>query len=106
MQVRPNKTVVRGKVRSIRIEPGGLGTEVNLEVLGNESPSHEDDFIRPEEGSMLRLFSSNPSHELRVGDEVRVEARLNAGPTGSRAVLQKLEPVKTLAGARSRPPGS
>ncbi len=94
MQVRPNKTVVRGEVHSIRTEPGGWGTEVALRVLSNESPNPDDDFLRPDEGSILNLFSSAPTPGMQVGDEVRAEARLNAGPTGGRAVLQKFEPVR------------
>lgn len=79
---------------SIRSGPEVPGREVLLHVLRIESPSQEDDFLRPEEGSTLTLFTSNPTHRLRVGDEVRVEARLNAGPTGCRAVHQKFESVR------------
>lgn len=93
MLVKPNKTVVRGEVCSIRPEPGGSGAEIHLRVLRNESPSLEDDFLRPEEGSILKLFTSQPTHEMRVGEIVRADARLNAGPTGGLAVLQKFEKV-------------
>ena len=94
MQVRPNKTVVKGEVCSISPEPGGWGAEVQLRVLKNESPSHDDDFLRPEGGSILKLFTSDLTHEIRVGEIVRAVARLNAGPTGSRTVLQRVEPIK------------
>jgi hypothetical protein len=94
MQVRPNKTVVKGEVCSIRPEPGGWGAEIDLRVLRNESPSQDEDFLRPDEGSILKLFTSELTHGMRVGEIVRAVARLNAGPTGSRAVLQKVEPVK------------
>ena len=93
MQVKPNKTVVQGEVCSIRPEPSGWGAEVHLRVLRNESPSHDDDFLRPEEGSTLKLFTSEATQEMRVGETIRAVARLNAGPTGSRAVLQRFEPI-------------
>ena len=94
MQVRPNKTVVKGEVLSILPEPGGWGAEVQLRVVRNESPSPDDDFLRPEEGSILKVFTSDLAHEIRVGETVRAVARLNAGPTGGRAVLQGVEPIK------------
>jgi hypothetical protein len=85
MQVRPNKTVVKGQVLSILPEPGGFGAEVQLRVLRNESPSPDDDFLRREEGSILKLFTSNATHKMQIGEIVRAMARLNAGPTDSRA---------------------
>ena len=94
MQVKPNKTVVKGEVLSIFPEPGGCGAEVQLRVEKNESPSHDDDFLRPEEGSILKLFASDLTHELRVGKTVRAVARLNAGPSGGRAVLQRVESLE------------
>ena len=72
----------------------GQGTEVELRVERNESPSQDDDFLRPKEGSILKLFTVDLTHEMRVGETVRAVARLNAGPTGSRAVLQRIEPLK------------
>jgi hypothetical protein len=93
MQARPNKTVVKGEVLAILPEPSGWGAEVHLRVLANESPSSDDDFLRPEGGSILKLFTSELAKEMRVGEIVRAEAKLNAGPTGGRAVLQKVEPI-------------
>ena len=92
MHVKPNKTVVRGKVSAIRPEPDGWGAEVHLQVEQNESPDPEADFLRPAEGSILKVFTPEPD-KIRVGQVVRAEACLNAGPTGGRAVLQSVEPV-------------
>jgi hypothetical protein len=94
MHVRPNKTIIRGEVRSIRRAPGGIGTEVNLRVLSNESPDRDDDFLRPEDGSMLNLYSGVPTDSMPVGDVFRVEARYIARPTGGRAVRQKSEAIE------------
>ena len=94
MQVRPNKTVVKGEVLSILPEPGGWGAEVELRVERNESPRQDDDFLRPKEGSILKLFASDLTDDMRVGAIVRAVARLNAGPTGGRAVLQRIEPLE------------
>jgi hypothetical protein len=90
--VQPNKTVVSGRVRAIRPEPDGRGAEVELEVLANESPSAERDFLRPAPGSVLTAFAAEPPSGLRERDLVRVEASLLAGPGGGRAVIESIEP--------------
>ena len=90
MRVKPNRTVVRGRVSSIRKESDGWGAQVELQVLQNESPSPEEDFLRPEEGSTMTAFLPDPA-ELKVGDVVRAAASLNAGPFGGRSVIQSVE---------------
>jgi hypothetical protein len=92
MLVKPNKTVVRGTVRAIRREPDGWGAEVDLEVDRNESPSSDLDFLRPAAGSVLKVFAAEPE-KLHVGDRVRIQASLAAGPFGGRAVIESVEPA-------------
>ena len=89
--VQPNKTVFAGRVRAIRPDPGGRGTEVELEVLANESPSAERDFLRPAPGSVFTAFAADPPAGVRELDLVRVEASLLAGPGGGRAVIESIE---------------
>ena len=93
MRVRPNKTIVRGRVCAIHPEPDGGGAEEEIEVMGNESPRPDDDFLRPQDGSILKAFCSDPN-QVRVGELVRATAHLNASPRVGRAVLQEVEPVK------------
>lgn len=92
--VQPNKTVLAGRVRAIRPDPQG-GAEVELEVLANESPSAEHDFLRPVPGSVLTAFAAEPPPGVRERDLVRVEASLLAGPGGGRPVIESI--------VRSRP---
>ena len=89
MRIKPNRTVVRGRVRAIRPEPDGYGAELELEVLANESPSPDEDFLRPEPGSVLCAFLADPEL-VRVDAEVRVGACLVAGPGGGRAVIESV----------------
>lgn len=89
MLIKPNKTIVRGRVRAIRPEPDGYGAEVEIEVLSNESPSPDQDFLRPEPGSVLSAFLADPEL-LRIDAEVRVGACLVAGPRGGRAVIESV----------------
>jgi len=89
--VQPNKTVVSGRVRAIRPEPDGQGAELELEVLANESPAAERDFLRPAPGSVLTAFAADAPRDVRERDLVRVEACLLAGPGGGRAVIESIE---------------
>lgn len=93
MLVKPNRTLLRGKVRAIRPEADGWGAEVDLEVEENLSASEDEDFLRPQPGALLTVFAAEPGR-LRVGDAVRVQASLNAGPFGGRAVLETVEPLR------------
>lgn len=94
MHVKPNKTVVRGRVKKIVPEPDGWGATVELEVLRNESPSQAEDFLRPKPGTVLSAFFAEPD-KLHAGDLVLVQASLAAGPFGGRAVVESVEPAST-----------
>src|SRR5512134_4110115 len=101
MLAKPNKTVVLGRVRAVVPEADGPGANVELEVLENRSPSHDDDFLRPAPGSVLTVYASEPP-ALQVGATVRVETRLLAGPGGGRAVLQSFGPASSAASSKKR----
>jgi hypothetical protein len=90
MLVKPNQTVLEGRVEAIRPEPDGWGAEVELRVERNESPSEDEDFLRPALGSVTKLFAAEPA-ALQVGDRVRAHARLLAGPRGGRAVIESVD---------------
>ena len=90
MLAKPNKTVVEGTVRAI--VPASEGREIEIEVCRNLSRGRSDDFIQPAEGQSLILFAAQ-TPDVTIGDRVRVQARLLAGPFGERAVLEQLDPL-------------
>lgn len=92
MQSQKNQTVIEGTVRGIRLDKGGYGLNVEIEVSRNLSPVEDADFLKPQRGDRLTLFTAEtPGAE--VGQRVRVEARLLAGPSGGRIVLKRIEPL-------------
>ncbi len=92
MKAKPNRTVIEGTVRIIRPDEGGYGSNVEIEVSRNLSPMEDADFLKSQRGDRLTLFSAEaPAAE--VGQRVRVQARLLAGPFGSRNVLERIEPL-------------
>ena len=88
MLAKPNKTVIEGTVRAI--VPANEGREIEIEVCRNLSQGRSDDFIQPAEGQSLILFAAQ-TPDVTIGDRVRVQARLLAGPFGERAVLEQLD---------------
>ena len=92
MQVKPNQTVVEGKVTDVRPSADGWGADVDLEVLRNLSPARESDFIRPEPGNKLTVFAAEPQH-LPKGGKCRVRLTLLGGPHGGRPVVESAEPA-------------
>ena len=100
MLTKPNKTILRGRVEAIHPEKDGWGADIELLVAENESVSEEEDFLRPAPGSIIRVFSAEPE-KLKVGDQIRAQATLLAGPTGGRAVLESVTPIKKSASPKS-----
>ncbi len=94
MLAKPNKTVVEGTVRAI--VPASEGHEIEIEVDRNLSRGRSDDFIQPAEGQSLILFAAQTPN-VTIGDRVRVQARLLAGPFGERTVLEQLDPLSDQA---------
>jgi hypothetical protein len=87
MQVMPNQTVLQGRVRAIRPEADGWGANIELLVVQNESPSEQNDFLRPTSGTVLNVFTAEPE-QLQVGNLIRAQVTLLAGPFNERVVLE------------------
>ena len=92
MLAKPNKTVIEGVVRAITPASQGDGHQIEIEVHRNLSHGRSDDFIQPTEGQSLNLFATQ-TPDVAIGDRVRAQARLLAGPFGERTVLEQLTPV-------------
>lgn len=92
MLAKPNKTVIEGTVRAINPASDGHGHDIEIEVCRNLSRGRRGDCIQPTEGQSLILFAAQ-TPDVTVGDRVRVQARLLAGPFGERRVLEQLDPL-------------
>ena len=96
MNVKPNKTVVRGRVKSI--EPRSLGAQIELEISQNRSLDPDEDFLRPEPGTTLNAyFADVEQNPLRVGDEIQAQASLAGDAFGSETILESVSTIKNDA---------
>jgi hypothetical protein len=94
MIVHTNETAVRAKVTGVTPCADGYGHDVELEVLGNDSPDPKTDFLKPKAGEHLTVFAADLGG-IRAGARVRATVGLSGGPFGQRAVLRAAEPVKS-----------
>src|SRR5256885_14771103 len=83
MLVKPNKTVLEGTVRAIVPASDGQGHEIDIKVYRNLSRGRSDHFIHPAEGQSLILFAAQ-APDVTIGDRLRVQPGLLAGPFGQR----------------------
>ena len=88
--------MIEGAVRAIVPASEGEGHEIEIEVYRNLSRGRSDDFIQPAEGQSLILFAAQ-TPDVTIGDRVRAQARLLAGPFGERTVLEQLDPLSDQA---------
>jgi hypothetical protein len=96
MLAKPNKTVIEGTVRAIVPASEGQGHQIEIEVHRNLSRGRSDDFIQPAEGQSLIVFAAQ-TPGVTIGDRVRVQARLLAGPFGERTVVEQLDSLSDQA---------
>ena len=95
MIVHENETRVEGVVKQIVPCADGYGHEVDLEILSNESPDPNSDYLKPKIGEQCKVFAADLG-EIKAGWRVRATLGCSGGPFGQRAVLRGAErvPVK------------
>jgi hypothetical protein len=94
MIVHPNETRVEAMIKHIAPCADGYGQELELEILGNESPDPNADYLKPKTGDQLKVFAAEPG-AIKAGWRIRATLGLSGGPFGQRAVLRAAEPVAT-----------
>jgi len=92
MIVHGNETAVRARVTGVTPAADGYGHEVGLEILGNDSPDPNTDFLKPKAGEHLTAFAADLGG-IRAGTRIRATLGLSGGPFGQRTVLRAAEPV-------------
>ena len=87
MIVHSNETLIQAVVKHITACADGCGHEVDLEVLGNESPDPKTDFLKPKVGDQLKVFSAD-LRLLEAGNRIRAALGLSGGPFAQRPVMR------------------
>ena len=94
MILRPNKSLIEGKVKRVTRMADGVGGDVVVDVLECKAADDLDDFIGAKPGAELTLFTAEPD-AIEAGKSYRLTARVLGGPNGERMVVEAAEQQKT-----------
>lgn len=90
MLLRPNRSLIEGKVKRVERAADGVGADVVVDVLECRSVDDLDDFIGAKPGVELTLFTATPN-AVKAGKSYRLTARVLGGPNGERIVIENAE---------------
>ena len=93
MILHPNKSLIDGKVKSVKRATDGVGADVVVEVQRCTSADDLDDFIGAKPGAELTLFTAEPD-AIEAGKSYRLTTRVLGGPNGERMVVEAAEPKR------------
>jgi hypothetical protein len=93
MILRPNKSLIEGKVKRVKRAADGVGADVVVDVQTCTSADDLDDFIGAKPGAELTLFTAEPD-AIEVGKSYRLTTRVLGGPNGERMIVEAAEPKK------------
>ena len=93
MRIKPNKTIVEGRISRVERAADGIGAEIEIEVDSSRSARGHDDFIGAKPGAKLKMFAAVPE-EIEAGGRYRLTASLLGGPRGERVVVQSAKRAK------------
>jgi hypothetical protein len=93
MILRPNRSLIDGKVKRVERAADGIGADVVVDVLECKAADDLDDFIGASPGDELTLFAAEPD-AIEAGKSYRLTTRVLGGPTGERMVIEAAEPKK------------
>jgi hypothetical protein len=87
MMLRPNKSLIEGKIKRIARAADGVGADVVIDVHACKAADDMEDFVGAAPGAEVTLFTSEPE-ALESGKTYRLKARVLGGPNGERTVIE------------------
>lgn len=87
MRIKPNKTVLRGKVCRVDRVPGQWGANVEFAVEQCAPAEGFEDFLGAKPGSVVTVFAAEPER-IRPGKVYTLTASVLGGPQGERIVIE------------------
>ena len=100
MRIKPNKSIVEGRISKIERAADGIGADVEIEVERSNSAEGHEDFIGARPGTKVKMFAAAPE-ELEAGRRYKLTASLLGGPGGERVVVESAK--RAPARAKSKP---
>ena len=91
MRIKPNKTILEGKVRRVERAADGWGANVQFAVEKSKPAEGFSDFLQAEPGSVVTVFAAEPD-AIEAGKTYTLTASVLGGPQGERVIIEKVDP--------------
>lgn len=98
MRIKPNKSILEGRISKIERAADGIGADLEIEVERSKSAEGHEDFIGARAGTKVKMFAAAPE-ELEAGRRYKLTASVLGGPGGERVVVESAK----RAPARAKP---
>ncbi len=91
MRIKPNKTLLEGKVNRVDRAPDGWGANVEFQVDNSAPAAGFSDFLQAKPGSVVTIFSAEPD-AVQAGKAYKLTTSVLGGPRGERVVIEDAQP--------------
>jgi hypothetical protein len=91
MRIKPNKTILEGKVNRIEKTADGWGANVHFTVKKSKPAKGFQDFLQAPPGSVVTVFAAEPD-AIKPGRSYTLTASVLGGPRGERVIVEKVDP--------------
>jgi hypothetical protein len=93
MQIKPNKTILQGKVSRVERSADGWGANVDISVENSTAAEGYSDFLQAKPGSTVTVFAAEPG-AVEVGKDYTLTTKVLGGPRGERVVIESVDAPK------------
>lgn len=93
MRIKPNKSLLKGKVRRVERAADGWGANVEIAVEASATAEGYADFLQAAPGSVVTAFATEPE-AIEVGKSYTFTTSVSGGPQGERVIVQNAKPEK------------
>jgi hypothetical protein len=91
MLIKPNKTILEGKVSHVEKAADGWGANVHFTVEKSKPAEGYEDFLQAPPGSVVTVFAAEPDG-IKPGKSYTLTTSVLGGPRGERVVVEKVDP--------------
>ena len=89
MQIKPNKTILHGRVSRVDRAADGFGADVEFSVEKSAAAEGFPDFLQAKPGTVVTVFAAEPD-AIEVGKDYNLTTSVRGGPRGERVVIEKV----------------
>ena len=93
MRIKPNRSLLEGKVSRVDRAADGWGANVQVAVTNCAPAEGHADFLQADPGSVVTVFAAEPE-TIEVGKSYKFTTSVSGGPRGERVVVENVRAAK------------